>query len=86
MLYAYELSSLLDEGQTAKVDTEPAIGQVHALQGVSAQILDQIGVAQDEKLRRWVLDGIPMLAQRDMNLLHLLCKDLANALQHKRID
>ncbi|MBP9569170.1 MAG: tRNA/rRNA methyltransferase [Aeromonadaceae bacterium] len=86
MLYAYELSSLLDEEQATKVDTEPAIGQVHALQGASAQILDQIGVAQDEKLRKWVMDGIPMLAQRDMNLLHLLCKDLAKALQQKRID
>ena len=86
MLYAYELSSLLDESLSPKVDTEPAIAQVHALQHASAQILDQIGVRQDEKLRKWVMDGIPLLAQRDMNLLHLLCKDLALALVDKRID
>ena len=86
MLYAYELSSLLDESLSPKVDTEPAIAQVHALQHASAQILDQIGVRQDEKLRKWVMDGIPLLAQRDMNLLHLLCKDLALALADKRID
>ena len=86
MLYAYELSSLLDESLSPKVDTEPAIAQVHALQHASAQILDQIGVRQDEKLRKWVMDGIPLLAQRDMNLLHLLCKDLAKALANSRID
>ena len=86
MLYAYELSSLLDESLSPKVDTEPAIAQVHALQHASAQILNQIGVKQDEKLRKWVMDGIPLLAQRDMNLLHLLCKDLALALVDKRID
>ena len=86
MLYAYELSSLLDESLSPEVDTEPAIAQVHALQHASAQILDQIGVRQDEKLRKWVMDGIPLLAQRDMNLLHLLCKDLALALVDKRID
>ena len=86
MLYAYELSSLLDESLSPKVDTEPAIAQVHALQHASAQILDQIGVRQDEKLRKWVMDGIPLLAQRDMNLLHLLCKDLTKALANSRID
>ena len=86
MLYAYELSALLEEPDSSRVDAEPAIAQVHALQSSSAQILDQIGVKQDEKLRRWVMDGIPLLAQRDMNLLHLLCKDLALALADKRID
>ena len=86
MLYAYELSALLEEPDSSRVDAEPAIAQVHALQSSSAQILDQIGVKQDEKLRKWVMDGIPLLAQRDMNLLHLLCKDLAKALANSRID
>lgn len=86
MLYAYELSALLEEPDASQVDAEPAIAQVHALQHASAQILNQIGVKQDEKLRKWVMDGIPLLAQRDMNLLHLLCKDLAQALVDKRID
>ena len=86
MLYAYELSALLEEPDASKVDAEPAIAQVHALQHASAQILNQIGVKQDEKLRKWVMDVIPLLAQRDMNLLHLLCKDLAQALVDKRID
>ena len=86
MLYAYELSALLEEPDSSRVDAEPAIAQVHALQSSSAQILDQIGVKQDEKLRKWVMDGIPLLAQRDMNLLHLLCKDLTLALADKRID
>jgi tRNA/rRNA methyltransferase len=86
MLYAYELSTLLDEEAPASDTHQPALAQVHALQNTSEQILDVIGVTQDEKLRKWVLDGIPMLAQRDMNLLHLLCKDLAKALENARID
>ena len=83
MLYAYELTSLLDERPCEETTADVAIGQVHALQSISAQILDGVGVKQDEKLRKWVIDGIPMLAQRDLNLLHLLCKDLARALGNK---
>lgn len=86
MLYAYELSTLFDGETVPEQVAQPEQAQVHALQSQSEQILDAIGVSQDEKLRKWVLDGIPMLAQRDMNLLHLLCKDLAKALANSRID
>jgi tRNA/rRNA methyltransferase len=86
MLYAYELSALFDGEISCEPAVQPEQAQVHALQHKSEQILDAIGVSQDEKLRKWVLDGIPMLAQRDMNLLHLLCKDLAKALANSRID
>lgn len=86
MLYAYELTALLDEAESEVVAQEVAVGQVRALQIASAQILDKIGVEQDEKLRKWVKDGVSMLAQRDLNLLHLLCKDLARALANTRID
>ena len=37
----------------------------------------ELGVLQDEKLHQWVMDRVPMLPQRDLNMLHLLCKDLA---------
>ena len=86
MLYAYELSTLFDGETVPELVAQPEQAQVHALQSQSEQILDAIGVSQDEKLRKWVLDRIPMLAQRDMNLLHLLCKDLAKALANSRID
>lgn len=86
MLYAYELTSLLDEAESEVAAQEVAVGQVRALQTTSAQILDKVGVEQDEKLRKWVKDGVSMLGQRDLNLLHLLCKDLARALANTRID
>lgn len=85
MLYAYELSRLLDDGGALAMPApgseaaEPAA--VHALQQRAAQILGKIGVSEDEKLQHWVKARIPMLPQRDLNLLHLLCKDLARALE-----
>ena len=86
MLYAYELTALLDEAESEVAAQEVAVGQVRALQTASAQILDKVGVERDEKLRKWVKDGVSMLGQRDLNLLHLLCKDLARALANTRID
>lgn len=86
MLYAYELTSLLDDAESEVAAQEVAVGQVRALQTASAQILDKVGVERDEKLRKWVKDGVSMLGQRDLNLLHLLCKDLARALANTRID
>ena len=80
MLYAYELSSLLDESEQRDVVEYPADGTVHALQSKIANILDEVAVGQHEKLREWVNSSIPMLGQRDLNLLHLLCKDLSRAL------
>lgn len=89
MLYAYELANQLAEGQddeSVNASAIPAEGQIRALKMQSAQILDMVGVSQDEKLRKWVLDGVAMLDQRGLNLLHLLCKDLARALDHERRD
>lgn len=82
MLYAYELSSLQEEEATEveAMPVPPAEAAVHALQQRAAQILSQIGVSKDEKLQHWVKERIPMLPQRDLNLLHLLCKDLVRAL------
>lgn len=81
MLYAYEMSPLLDQQE---VDDPDAIaedfdnaGQVRVLKSKTAELLGKIGVLQDEKLHQWVMDRVPMLPQRDLNMLHLLCKDLA---------
>lgn len=80
MLYAYEMSQLLDEEGLAPVENNQRQGQVHALKVKTAEILDNIGVLQDEKLHQWVMDRVPMLAERDLNMLHLLCKDLLREL------
>ena len=80
MLYAYELSRLQDDAEPVAMPAPPAQAAVHALQQRAAQILLQIGVSEDEKLQHWVKERIPMLPQRDLNLLHLLCKDLVRAL------
>ncbi|MGL6415460.1 tRNA/rRNA methyltransferase [Aeromonas veronii] len=81
MLYAYEMSQLMDElnadGATAVAENFDNTGQVRVLKSKTAELLGEIGVSQDEKLHQWVMDRVPMLPQRDLNMLHLLCKDLA---------
>ncbi|MFM5427177.1 tRNA/rRNA methyltransferase [Aeromonas veronii] len=81
MLYAYEMSQLMDElnadGATAVAENVDNAGQVRVLKSKTAELLGELGVSQDEKLHQWVMDRVPMLPQRDLNMLHLLCKDLA---------
>lgn len=91
MLYAYEFSQGVQEpaaeDQIATVLDSPAHGQnkqLRVLQQKTVQLFDKIGVSQQEKLAGWVSDRLPMLEQRDLNLLHLLFKDLDRALsEHK---
>ncbi|WP_139709026.1 tRNA/rRNA methyltransferase [Aeromonas allosaccharophila] len=81
MLYAYEMSQLVDElnadGAAAVAENFDNAGQVRVLKSKTAELLGELGVSQDEKLHQWVMDRVPMLPQRDLNMLHLLCKDLA---------
>lgn len=81
MLYAYEMSQLMDElnadGASALAENFDNAGQVRVLKSKTAELLGELGVSQDEKLHQWVMDRVPMLPQRDLNMLHLLCKDLA---------
>ena len=81
MLYAYEMSQLVDElnadGAAAVAEKFDNAGQVRVLKSKTAELLGELGVSQDEKLHQWVMDRVPMLPQRDLNMLHLLCKDLA---------
>ncbi|TNJ09769.1 tRNA/rRNA methyltransferase [Aeromonas veronii] len=84
MLYAYEMSQLMDElnadGGAAVAENFDNAGQVRVLKSKTAELLGELGVLQDEKLHQWVMDRVPMLPQRDLNMLHLLCKDLARKL------
>lgn len=87
MLYAYEMSQLMDElnaGSAAAVaENFDNAGQVRVLKSKTAELLGELGVSQDEKLHQWVMDRLPMLPQRDLNMLHLLCKDLARRFGRK---
>ncbi|MFC3914983.1 tRNA/rRNA methyltransferase [Pseudaeromonas sharmana] len=83
MLYAYEMSALLDTPPSDAAVTLPAEAQVHALKRKIEDILVKVGVGQNEKLHHWALSGISMLGQRDLNLMHLLCKDLSRALENE---
>ncbi|MFM4705319.1 tRNA/rRNA methyltransferase [Aeromonas bivalvium] len=82
MLYAYELSPLLDEPEAVAENIDSS-GQVRVLKSKTAEILGELGVYQDEKLHQWVMDRVPMLPQRDLNMLHLLCKDLVRRFERK---
>lgn len=79
MLYAWELCPLLDAPE-APADEAVSEAQVRVLKGTTSELLGELGVSQDEKLHQWAMDRIPMLPQRDLNMLHLLCKDLARRL------
>ncbi|MGN5051516.1 tRNA/rRNA methyltransferase [Aeromonas veronii] len=87
MLYAYEMSQLMDElnadGGAAVAENFDNAGQVRVLKSKTAELLGELGVSQDEKLHQWVMDRVPMLPQRDLNMLHLLCKDLARRFGRK---
>ncbi|MFQ1733740.1 tRNA/rRNA methyltransferase [Aeromonas veronii] len=87
MLYAYEMSQLMDElnadGAAAVAENFENAGQVRVLKSKTAELLGELGISQDEKLHQWVMDRVPMLPQRDLNMLHLLCKDLARRFGRK---
>jgi len=87
MLYAYEMSQLVDElnadGAAVVAENFDNAGQVRVLKSKTAELLGELGVSQDEKLHHWVMDRVPMLPQRDLNMLHLLCKDLARRFGRK---
>ncbi|HEH9400338.1 TPA: tRNA/rRNA methyltransferase [Aeromonas sobria] len=87
MLYAYEMSQLMDElnadDAAAVAENFDNAGQVRVLKSKTAELLGELGVSQDEKLHQWVMDRVPMLPQRDLNMLHLLCKDLARRFGRK---
>ncbi|HEH9417807.1 TPA: tRNA/rRNA methyltransferase [Aeromonas sobria] len=87
MLYAYEMSQLMDElnadGAAAVAENFDNAGQVRVLKSKTAELLGELGVSRDEKLHQWVMDRVPMLPQRDLNMLHLLCKDLARRFGRK---
>ncbi|MBO1519980.1 tRNA/rRNA methyltransferase [Oceanisphaera pacifica] len=85
MLYAYECSQSLNSNQSVLASKAQADNtQLKLLQQKTEQLLSDIGVGQHEKLAHWVSDRLPMLEQRDLNLLHLLYKDLNRALSsHK---
>lgn len=80
MLYAYELSQLLTSDATDLALPSVPDAQVKALKQRIGDLLCKISVSQDETLAKWLMSSVAMLPQRDLNLLHLLCKDLERAL------
>ncbi|WP_116472507.1 tRNA/rRNA methyltransferase [Zobellella maritima] len=83
MLYAYEFSQGLMPATAENAEQTAQNSQLKLLQCKTEELFDLIGVSQHEKLAEWVRDRLPMLEQRDLNLLHLLYKDLTRALSRK---
>ncbi|MBY6188076.1 tRNA/rRNA methyltransferase [Marinobacter hydrocarbonoclasticus] len=71
MLYAYEFSQAQLEQET---DADPK--QFSALKARTQGLLDKLGVAEEEPLRRWAADSLGTLSQRDVAMLHLLIGDI----------
>ncbi|WP_319782108.1 tRNA/rRNA methyltransferase [Oceanisphaera sp. IT1-181] len=84
MLYAYEFSQGVQQPVAENSAAHTENRQLRLLQQKTAQLFDDIGVEPQEKLAEWVFDRLPMLEQRDLNLLHLLYKDLDRALSERR--
>lgn len=83
MLYAYEFSQGLNAETVEKSALVTENPQLRVLQQKTEQLFEKVGISQQEKLAEWVSDRLPMLEQRDLNLLHLLYKDLERALLNK---
>lgn len=83
MLYAWEFSQGLAAENEEKNAIQAENAQLRVLQQKTEQLFELAGVSQQEKLADWVRDRLPMLEQRDLNLLHLLYKDLERALAGK---
>lgn len=83
MLYAWELSQGLAPEDEQKNNVQQENAQLRVLQHKTEQLMDSVGISQQEKLAEWVKDRLPVLEQRDLNLLHLLYKDLERALKSR---
>lgn len=83
MLYAWELSQGLAPEYEQKNNVQQENAQLRVLQHKTEQLMDSVGISQQEKLAEWVKDRLPVLEQRDLNLLHLLYKDLERALKSR---
>ena len=83
MLYAWELSQGLVPEDEQKNNVQQENAQLRVLQHKTEQLMDSVGISQQEKLAEWVKDRLPVLEQRDLNLLHMLYKDLERALKSR---
>ncbi|MBY5922829.1 tRNA/rRNA methyltransferase [Ferrimonas balearica] len=75
MLYAYEFSQAQLEPES---DADPK--QFSALRARSQALMDKLGVAEEEPLRRWAADSLGTLSQRDVAMLHLLIGDIEKSI------
>lgn len=78
MIYAYEFSPLgrVDSDNTAP-EGEPAatsVGPYTALQRRIMGLLDALEASEREVFAPWIQQGLAMLSDRDIRLLHLLCR------------
>lgn len=74
MVYCYQLAELMDVKSEA---AQPAVaGQLSALRDRVEQLLVNLTVEDDEKLRDWLHQRLGRLEQRDTAMLHRLLHDI----------
>jgi tRNA/rRNA methyltransferase len=83
MLYAWEFSQGLATENEEKSAARAENASLRVLQQKTEHLFELAAISQQDKLVEWVHDRLPMLEQRDLNLLHLLLKDLERALAVK---
>ncbi len=79
MLYAYELGKFNIQPQQQD-QTKVNLAQISVLKKQAKALLHQVASEQDRKLEAWLLEGLPLLKQRDLNLLHTLINDISKRL------
>ena len=80
MLYAYELARLASVTSTPE-EAAPASWQ--ALQQRLQALLPVLTSDQGEKLRQWLFERLPLLAEKDIGFCHSLCHNLEQHLQQQ---
>ena len=79
MIYSYALSEV--EYQIGLRQTAAPDGQLQALKVKAENLLNQLNIRDDDKLRAWLLDGVAHLNSRDCKMAHQLASDILKALR-----
>lgn len=78
MVYCYQLASLIQISQPPASVTDE--NQLAALRIRADKLLEQLGVADDQKMVDWLQQRLGRLEQRDTAMLHRLLHDIEKKL------
>lgn len=78
MVYSYALSALALEQATRAADP----GQFSSLKTRIGALLDQVGIAEQEKTRRWAMERLAAAQDEDVRFLHFICDKISRQIEN----